>query len=283
MILNYITWDMDPVMLRIGSFAIRWYSFFLVLSFYISYRIMMHIFERENKSKDTVLSYGLFILAGLFLGGRLMHCLAYEPEYYLQYPWDIIKPWRGKLGENAMFVGYRGMSGHGSAIGITLGIILNAIRTKTSMVWMVDRIAIFGPLIGFFVRFGNLFNSEILGTPSELPWAFLFVRADPIPRHPVQIYEALAYLAIFIASYAYYKKHAGKEKKGAILGLVLVLVYTARFLLEFFKDKQADTEAGLMLNMGHILSIPMILAGLFLLFRPVRKRTTRQTQSATDE
>ena len=283
MILNYITWDMDPVMLRIGSFAIRWYSLFLVLSFYISYRFMMHIFEREHKSKDTVLSYGLFILAGLFLGGRLMHCLVYEPEHYLQFPWDIIKPWRGKLGENAMFVGYRGMSGHGSAIGITLGIILNAIRTKTSMVWMVDRIAIFGPLIGFFVRFGNLFNSEILGTPSDLPWAFLFVRTDPIPRHPVQLYEALAYLAIFIASYAYYKKHAGRDKKGAILGFVLVLVYTARFLLEFFKDKQADTEAGLMLNMGHILSIPMIVAGLFLLFRPVRSKKASHSQSATDD
>lgn len=283
MILNYIIWNIDPVMLRIGSFSIRWYSFFLVLSFYISYRFMMHIFDSENKSRETVLSYGLFILAGLFLGGRLMHCLAYEPEYYLQFPWDIIKPWRGKLGENAMFVGYRGMSGHGSAIGITLGIILNAIRTKTSIVWMVDRIAIFGPLIGFFVRIGNLFNSEILGTPSDLPWAFLFVRIDPIPRHPVQLYEALAYLAIFIASYAYYKKHAGSEKKGSILGLVLVLVYSARFLLEFFKDKQSDTEAGLMLNMGHILSIPMIIAGLILLLRPVKKKATSHSQTLSND
>ncbi len=281
MILDYITWNIDPVMIRIGAFAIRWYSVFLVLSFYISFRFMMHIFDSENKSRNTVLSYGLFILAGLFIGGRLMHCLAYEPEHYLQYPWDIIKPWRGKLGENAMFVGYRGMSGHGSAIGITLGIILNAVRTKTSMVWMVDRIAMFGPLIGFFVRFGNLFNSEILGTPSDLPWAFLFVRTDPIPRHPVQIYEALAYLIIFIVAYSYYKKHVGHEKKGAILGLVLVMVYTARFLLEFFKDKQADVEAGLQLNMGHILSIPMIIAGLILLFRPVSNRKPKPPQTTS--
>jgi phosphatidylglycerol---prolipoprotein diacylglyceryl transferase len=283
MVLNYITWNMDPVMIRIGSFAIGWYSVFLVLSFYISYRFVIHIFESENMSKDSVLSYGLFILAGLLLGGRLVHCLAYEPEYYLQYPWDIIKPWRGKLGENAMFVGYRGMSGHGSAIGITIGIILNAIRTKTSMVWMVDRISMFGPLIGFFVRFGNLFNSEILGKPSELPWAFLFARVDPLPRHPVQIYEALAYLGIFILSYSYYKKHVGKEKKGAILGLVLILVYTARFILEFFKAKQSDVESAMALNMGHILSIPLILIGLFLFFRPLTEKERTKNEKNTND
>ena len=192
-----ITWNMNPVMVRIGSMSIQWYSFFLLLSFYISFRFMMYIFEREGRSKDTVLSYGLFILAGLFLGGRLVHCLAYEPGYYLKYPWDIIKPWRGVLGQNARFVGYRGMAGHGSALGIVLAIAINSIRTKTSMVWMVDRIAMFGPLIGFFVRIGNLFNSEILGSPTNVPWAFVFTRVDREPRHPVQLYEAIVYLHPF--------------------------------------------------------------------------------------
>lgn len=266
-----ITWNIDPFLLKAGAISIRWYSVFLLISFYASYRFMMFIFDRENRSRETVLSYGLFILAGLFIGGRLFHCLAYEPEYYLKYPWDIIKPWRGVLGENARFVGYRGMSGHGSAIGIVIGIMLNAIRTKTGMVWMLDRIALFGPLIGFFVRMGNLFNSEILGTPSDLPWAFLFVRADPLPRHPVQLYEALAYLLIFFFSFRYYLRRAGREKPGEFLGLVLTLVYSSRFLLEFLKAKQSYTEAGLALNMGQLLSIPMILAGLFLLLRPVTR------------
>ena len=275
--LAYITWNTDPVLFRIGAMSVRWYSLFLLVSFYISFQFMMHIFEREGKSKATVLSYGLFILAGLFVGGRLVHCLAYEPEYYLKYPWDIIKPWRGVLGENARFVGYRGMAGHGSALGIVVGIVLNSLRTKTSMVWMVDRIAMFGPLIGFFVRIGNLFNSEILGSRSEVPWAFVFTRADGVPRHPVQLYEAVTYLVIFIISYRYYLRHSAGEKPGAILGLVLVLVYSSRFALEFFKEKQSDVEVGMLLNMGHLLSIPFVVAGLILLFRPVKKRDSVAT------
>lgn len=273
MIPGYITWNVDPFMLRAGSLSIRWYSVFLLVSFYLSYRFTVVIFNREEKPRDTLLSYGLFILAGLFIGGRLVHCLAYEPEYYLKYPLDIIKPWRGVLGQNARFVGYRGMSGHGSAIGILLGIMLNSLRTRIPMVWMVDRIALFGPLIGFFVRLGNLFNSEILGTASTLPWAFLFVRADPVPRHPVQLYEAVAYLVIFLFSFRYYLKKAGEEKPGEFLGLVLTLVYSARFLLEFCKDRQSDVEASMSLNMGHLLSIPFIIAGLILLFRPAGKRS----------
>ncbi len=270
--IGYITWNPDPVIFEIGRLSIYWYSLFLVLSFYISYRLTLHMFKREGKSTDPIFSYGLFILAGLFLGGRLMHCLAYEPDYYLQYPWDIIKPWRGKLGLNAVFVGYQGISGHGSALGIVLGIIINSLRTGVPIIWMIDRIAVFGPLIGFFVRTGNLFNSEILGKITDLPWAFVFPRADNIPRHPVQLYEALAYLVIFIFSYRYYLKKAGKEKPGEILGLVLILVYSSRFILEFFKAKQSDVETDMVLNMGHLLSIPFIVAGIILLVRPVKKK-----------
>ena len=272
--LAYIIWNMNPVMVRLGSLTIHWYSVFLLLSFFISYLFTVHIFKREGKPVDTLLSYGLFILAGLFIGGRLVHCLVYEPEYYLQFPWDIIKPWRGVIGENAKFVGYSGMAGHGSALGIILGILINSWRTKISVVWMLDRIALFGPLIGSFVRIGNLFNSEILGRRSEVPWAFIFIRADGVPRHPVQLYEAAIYLIIFMVSYRYYEKHLGREKPGSILGLVLVLVYSSRFILEFFKGKQSDMELGMVLNMGHLLSIPFVIAGLILFFRPIKENNS---------
>jgi phosphatidylglycerol:prolipoprotein diacylglycerol transferase len=268
MIPDFIIWNADPVLFRLGNVVIRWYPVLLILSFYISYLFVDHIFEKEKVSKTTMHSFGIFIIAGLLIGGRLVHCLFYEPEYYLKFPLDIIKPWRGELGNGARFVGYRGMSGHGSVIGIILGIVINAVRTKTSVVWMIDRIAIFGPLIGFFVRIGNFFNSEILGTPSSLPWAVIFKRVDSIPRHPVQIYEALAYLIIFIVSWQYYRRRAGNEKPGAILGLVLTLVYSCRFILEFFKADQSRIESSMILNMGQVLSIPFIIIGLILLFRP---------------
>ena len=272
MSLAYIVWNMDPVLVRIGALSIRWYSVFLLVSFYLSFLFVKHIFEREGKSKSILLSYGLFILAGLFVGGRLVHCLAYEPEYYLKFPWDIIKPWRGVLGQNATFVGYSGMAGHGSALGIVLAIVLNALRTNTSMVWMIDRVALFGPLIGSFVRIGNLFNSEILGSRSELPWAFIFIRADGVPRHPVQLYEAVTYMLIFIFSYGYYLRYSDRGKPGSLLGLVLILIYSSRFVLEFFKEKQSDVEIGMVLNMGHLLSIPFIVIGLILFFRPVKEQ-----------
>jgi len=281
--LAYITWDIDPVLFSIGSMTVRWYSVLLFLGIYISYRFLKRMFINEGVSPDLLVSYGFFIIGGLIIGGRLMHCLVYEPEYYLKFPWDIIRPWRGELGKNAVFTGYRGMSGHGSAIGIVIGIVLNAWRTKTSVAWMVDRIALFGPLIGFFVRLGNFLNSEILGKPTSSFIGVVLPRADMIPRHPVQLYEAAAYLLIFIFSFRYYRRHVGREKPGEFLGLVLILVYLARFVLEFFKAKQSDIETGLALNLGHLLSIPFIIVGLILFFRPVKNKKNTATEKSVAE
>jgi phosphatidylglycerol:prolipoprotein diacylglycerol transferase len=272
MIPAFIKWNVDPVLLRIGNYEMQWYSVLLLLGFYISYLFLDRMFDKEGVSKSILHSSGVFIVLGLFIGGRLAHCLFYEPEYYLKYPWHMIIPWRGQLGKGAVFVGYRGMSGHGSAVGILLGLIINAIRTKTSIIWIIDRIAIFAPLVGFFVRLGNLINSEILGKVTKVPWGFIFMRADRVPRHPVQLYESLAYLGVFIISYSYYKKRAGREKPGAILGLVFLLFFSIRFLLEFFKAKQSDVETGMLMNMGQVLSIPFIIVGLILFFRPAPRR-----------
>ncbi|MFZ5938985.1 MAG: prolipoprotein diacylglyceryl transferase [Bacteroidota bacterium] len=268
MVPAYITWTMDPVAFHLGAFAVRWYSLFLVLSLFICYAFLRKIFLREGRPVDAIVSYGLMIIAGLIIGGRLVHCLFYEPAHYLQHPIDIIKPWTGTLGKDAVFIGFQGMSGHGSAIGIVLAILINSRRVKIPAIWMIDRIALFGPLIGFWTRIGNFFNSEILGTPSDLPWAVAFLRKGFIPRHPVQLYEAAAYALIFVIAYRYYLRKAGHEKPGEILGFVLVLVYVARFFIEFFKAPQAAVENDLFLTMGQILSIPFILTGLFLLLRP---------------
>ncbi len=267
----FINWNVDPVLFRIGNYELQWYSILLLTGFYVSYLFLNKIFEREGVSKTILHSSGIFIVLGLFIGGRLGHCLFYEPEYYLKYPWHMIIPWRGELGNGAVFVGYRGMAGHGSAIGIVLGLIINALRTKTSILWILDRIAIFAPLVGFFVRIGNLINSEILGKITNVPWGFIFVRGGHLPRHPVQLYESFAYLFTFIIVYLYYNKRAGKEKPGSLIGLVFIMFFTLRFILEFFKDKQSNVEADMFLNMGQVLSIPFIIIGLIMFFRPVRK------------
>jgi len=267
MITGYIKWSMNPVIIELGKYDLRWYSVFFLISCIISFLFLDKIFERENIPKQILYSTAAYVVIGMFVGGRLAHCLFYEPEYYLAHPWHIILPWRGTLGNGAVFVGYRGLSGHGCAIGIVIALIINALRTKTSIFWLLDRIAIFGPLIGFFVRMGNLFNSEIPGKVTEVPWAFIFTSKNNLPRHPIQLYEALTYLVIFFFCYRYYDKRGKDVKPGALLGLVLILMYVSRFFLEFLKAKQTKIEFGMTLNMGHLLSIPFIIVGLFLFFR----------------
>jgi phosphatidylglycerol:prolipoprotein diacylglycerol transferase len=168
----FIQWNKDPAIFSIGQFHLMWYPVLITLGFCLSYLFLVEIFSFEGISRRKLDSYGIFIIAGIFLGGRLVHCLVYEPQHYLNYPWDIIKPWKGVLGHGAKFTGIRGLSGHGSALGMILLIIINARRTKMPVLWILDRIALFGPLVGFFTRIGNLMNSEILGVPTKLPWGF---------------------------------------------------------------------------------------------------------------
>ena len=271
MIPLYIIWNPDPVIFSISSFKLYWYPLMIFTGFMISYYFLRKIFTREGRTLKELESYAIFIILAIFVGGRLVHCLVYEPEYYLKFPLDIIKPWRGELGNGAKFTGIRGLSGHGSAAALMIVLVINARRTKMPVLWIFDRIALFGPLVGFFTRIGNLINSEILGSYSTLPWAFIFPRVNNMPRHPAQLYEALAYLAIFIIIFIYFLRHEGREKPGSILGLVLVSLYVCRFFIEFVKMPQTNVENQMVLNYGQILSIPFILFGLFLIFRPVRQ------------
>jgi prolipoprotein diacylglyceryl transferase len=271
MTINYIIWDVDPVIFSVGTVSIRWYPILLFAGIFTSYLILRKIFREESVPLKTLDSYGVYILLALFIGGRLVHCLVYEPAYYLKFPLDIIKPWRGELGNGARFTGIRGMSGHGAAAAILLALILNARRTHTPVLWIFDRMAIFGPLVGFFIRLGNLFNSEILGVHSNLPWAFIFRRVNNMPRHPAQLYEALTYLLIFVIAYLFFRRNRKSGKEGATLGLVLVLVYVTRIFLEFVKEPQTQVESGRLLNYGQLLSLPFVVLGLILIIRSYRK------------
>lgn len=236
----------------------------IALGFYFGYLVIRKIFKLENVPVKTLESFGIYLVLGMFIGGRLGHCFFYEPEYYLKFPLDIIKPWRGELGNGAVFTGYKGMASHGGIIGVLIGLSINAHRKKLPILWIFDRFAIVVALAGVFIRLGNFFNSEILGVESSLPWAIIFAKTSNVPKHPVQLYEAFAYLLTFIFLYKYYIKNRENLKNGELLGLALILVFISRFLFEFIKEGQTASDAYSFLKMGQLLSIPFILIGAAL-------------------
>jgi len=259
-ILSVIHWDVNPHILKIGGFEIRWYGLLFALAFYLGYLIMTRIFRNEKLNVELVDKVTLYMVIGTVVGARLGHVLFYEPAYYFAEPIRILQIWQG------------GLASHGAAIGILLALLIFSIREKLPFLWIVDRIVITVALAGFFIRSGNLMNSEIVGKQASVPWAFVFERLrDSVPRHPVQIYEALAYLAIFVFLVYLYRKYDGLFRYGFLFSVFLMTIFTARFLLEFFKANQVPIEQELALNMGHYLSIPFILAGLIMFFFVKRK------------
>jgi prolipoprotein diacylglyceryl transferase len=234
------------------------------LSFVLGYQVMLKIFTHEGHSQKQLDSLTVYMILGTVIGARLGHCLFYEPAYYLSHPIEILKVWNG------------GLASHGAALGILLSLYLFAKKNKnTDYSWLLDRVVIVVALAGFFIRLGNFFNSEIIGLPTDLPWAVIFHRIDELPRHPSQLYESITYLGIFIVLWFRYKKWQEKTPKYAIFSLFLILIFTARFLIEFTKENQSLFENGMMLNMGQLLSLPLIVLGI-VLFVKSRKEQHKQ-------
>ncbi|MBE9491921.1 MAG: prolipoprotein diacylglyceryl transferase [Bacteroidetes bacterium] len=258
--LNFITWNPDPEIFQIGSFAIRWYGLLFASAFIVGYFIMQRIFKHENLPANLLDKLTTYAIIATIIGARLGHCLFYDLEYYMSHPLEIILIWKG------------GLASHGAAIGLLLALYLFAKKYKKPYIWILDRITIAVALAGCFIRLGNLMNSEIFGKPTTLPWGFIYTRYDNIPRHPTQIYEALSYFLIFIFLYVYYWKKKGNPKPGFMFGIFLILVFTLRFLIEFLKEPQVAFETDMVLNMGQLLSIPFIILGLIIILWPQRKK-----------
>lgn len=257
MILETITWNVNPEIFRIGSFAIRWYGLFFALSFYLGYIIMEWIFKKEGVPIPVLDSLATYMIIATVVGARLGHVLFYQPIYYFSHPLEILKIWEG------------GLASHGAAIGIIFAIWLFSRKHKQSFFWTIDRVVIVVALAGFFIRMGNLMNSEIYGTTTNLPWGFIFVRdksGDGLPHHPTQIYEALSYLAIFGYLLRHYIKKNGKPLEGYLFAMFLILIFGVRFLVEFIKLVQVEEESKYILDLGQILSIPLILIGFWILW-----------------
>lgn len=251
-----IRWDVSPEIVQIGPFSLRWYGLLFALSFLIGLQLMRWIYGREKKPVADVEQLFIYVLIGTTVGARLGHCLFYDPVYYLSNPLEILKIWRG------------GLASHGAAVGILTALWLYARSRKGQpFLWVVDRVVITVALAGCFIRLGNLFNSEILGTATDLPWAFIFVSEDNVPRHPVQLYESIAYLLIFIGLFTYYRWLGGNIPHGLFLGLFLASIFGFRFFAEFVKERQAAYGMGFPLSVGQLLSIPAVAAGLWLIWR----------------
>ena len=256
MTLCSITWDVSPLIFSIGSFSIRWYGLLFAMSFAVGYIIMLRFFRKENLPESLLDKLSMYMLIATVVGARLGHVFFYEWGYYSHHLGEILMVWKG------------GLASHGAAIGILTSLYFFARSSKRTYFWTLDRIVIVVALSGFFIRTGNLMNSEIYGKVTNLPWGFIFVRAgENLPRHPTQIYEALCYLAIFIFLLWYYYHKNGAPREGFLFGFFLATLFSVRFVLEFLKEPQEIFENSMALNMGQLLSIPFILAGLFIIFR----------------
>ncbi|MBR3399439.1 MAG: prolipoprotein diacylglyceryl transferase [Prevotella sp.] len=272
-ILSYITWNPDAEMIRIGGFAVRWYSMCWLVGLALAYFLVRKLYK-EQKVKDGLFDpLFIYCFIGILLGARLGHCIFYEPEYWLSSPqhvFEIFVPIRFMPDGSWKFTGYEGLASHGGTIGLTVALIIYWLRVRKHGlgIWQIlDNIAIATPITACFIRLGNLVNSEIIGKVTDVPWAFIFERVDMSPRHPGQLYEAIAYAIFFPIGWYLYRKHPERVGTGFFFGLCLVLIFTFRFFIEYTKDIQVAKEAAMTLNIGQMLSIPFVLIGLYCMWR----------------
>lgn len=264
-----IPWNVNPEIFRIGDFAVRWYGLLFASGFVFGYYLMRRIFRNEGLADATLDRLTVYVAVATIVGARLGHCLFYEPEYYLARPLEILKVWHG------------GLASHGAAIAIPIALWLFARKERKPFIWALDRVVVVVALAGALIRLGNLMNSEIYGVETNLPWGFVFLRnGENAPKHPTQIYEALAYLTVFGILMRIYWKNLGKQKPGLLFGLFLILVFGFRFFVEYVKEDQVAFEAGMKLNMGQLLSIPFVLIGIAILVWAYRRKPVPEPVAA---
>lgn len=246
----HFIWHIDPIFIELGFLKIRWYGLMFASGFVASFMTMQWIYQREGKNVEELDTLLWYMVIATIVGARLGHTMLYDPAYYLANPMKILAIWEG------------GLASHGATLGIILALYLYGRSSGDSYLWLLDRVSIPTALAGCFIRIGNFFNSEILGTPTDSAWGVVFSRIDEVPRHPVQLYEAFCYLVIYAASLFLYKKTSDKPLKGLVFGCFISSLFLVRFLLEYFKTEQAMYDNGLALTTGQLLSIPFMLVGL---------------------
>lgn len=261
--LLFVHWNPDAIALDLGFFAIRWYSLCWCIGLASVYILMHRIYREQKLSDEKFEPLFMYCFIGILAGARLGHCLFYEPDYFLSHPIEMFLPIHHTADGGWKFTGYEGLASHGGTIGMMIALCIYSRRQKINIMHVLDNIGIVTPICACCIRLGNLMNSEIIGRPTDVPWAFIFERVDALPRHPGQLYEAICYACFFFVGWILYRKFPKKVGTGFFFGLCLVLIFTSRILIEYTKENQVDFENGMFLNMGQLLSIPFVLLGLY--------------------
>ena len=278
----FIHWNPDTVALDLGGLAIRWYSLCWVLALMGAYIVVQRLYKHQGIGEEKFEPLFMYCFVGIILGARLGHCLFYEPGYYLSHPLEMLLPIR-HTAEGWQFTGYEGLASHGGTLGLMIALWVYNRKYAVGIRNILDNVAIATPIAACFIRIGNLMNSEIIGRPTDLPWAFVFERVDMLPRHPGQLYEALTYLALFFVGLWIYRmntKGAGGFARmtvgtGWYFGWCIFSIFTARIFIEYTKEVQEAFEEGMLFNMGQLLSVPFVLLGAYCMFRKSDKKQAK--------
>ena len=266
-----IVWDPSIGPFSIFGFDIRYYSLCWVIGLLGAYLIVQKLYRKSGTSEELFDPLFMYCFIGILVGSRLGHCLFYQPDYYLAHPIEMLLPIRNTV-DGWVFSGYEGLASHGGVIGVIVALILYTRKTKLTMLWTLDNIAVAAPFFSAMVRIGNFMNSEIIGTETTLPWGVVSVQAgETVPHHPAQLYEALAYLVIFLFGLLLYKKYNARTGTGFFMGYCLFTIFTFRFFVEFIKENQVAFEEGMTLIMGQWLSIPLIITGAYFMIKGIKK------------
>lgn len=249
-----IHWHPDPVLLQLGPIQVRWYGLCFLVGFLVGYQIVKWMCRREGKPVEPLDNLLTYIIVGTIVGARLGHCLFYDPGFYLSHPVEILRVWEG------------GLASHGGTLGVFLALFYFSRKNpEYPLGWIFDRVVVPVALVASLIRIGNLMNSEILGKPSDVPWAFIFDKVDQKPRHPAQLYESLTYFGLFLTTMTIYWRNP-KPPRWLLFGISMIVIFGSRIVWEYFKENQEAFESGLVMNMGQILSIPFVLLGCFLVY-----------------
>lgn len=273
-LLQYIAWQPDEFIFRVGSTGIRWYGMCWLVGIVLGYFLMRWLYKQHKYSDSLFDPLFLYVFLGAIIGARLGHCLFYDPASYFdswQHFVEIFIPIKFLADGGWKFVGFQGLASHGGVIGLLIALYLYIRNTGMKPMVVLDFMGICSPVTATLIRLGNLMNSEIIGKVTDVPWAFIFYDVDTYPRHPGQLYEAIAYFCFFWIIFLIYRRNPQKVGSGLFFGLCLALIFSFRFVIEYTKEIQVAFEAGLPFNMGQLLSLPFIALGVASILRSRRQ------------